>query len=143
MKRFLVDVNVWVALLYEGHVHHGRADRWFETLQEETAVCCRMTQVGLLRALTNSSIMGSDVCSMRAAWDSYRQVQEDERFLFLDEPHDIETSFRKLSFLPFPAPKLWTDAYLEAFANAAGIGLATFDGGSSTRGGVRDLVIIE
>ena len=44
------DINVWVALTYEGHVHHAIAAEWFRTLPPDaTLVFCRFTQIGLLR----------------------------------------------------------------------------------------------
>jgi hypothetical protein len=143
MKPYLVDVNVWIAHVYEGHELYPRAVRWFDTLEPEHAVCCRIAQIGLLRALTNASIMSVEVRSMQKAWDAYSEIAADPRFAFADEPRELESAFRSLSSLSLPAPKLWTDAYLAAFANAAGIALATFDGAFSTRGGVSDLVIIE
>lgn len=143
MKRCLVDVNVWVALLYEGHQHHDRALRWFRGLGPGGAVCCRHVQIGLLRSLTNVSIMGPDVCSMKRAWELYWKVEADERFAFESEPEGLQEAFQGLSALPFPAPKVWADAYLAAFSNTAGLALATLDAGIGARGGVQGLTIIE
>jgi hypothetical protein len=42
------DINVWVALTYEGHVHRGIAAAWFDTLPSEAtlAACVSRRQIG-------------------------------------------------------------------------------------------------
>jgi predicted nucleic acid-binding protein len=44
-----------------------------------------------------------------------------------DEPPGIEAAFRTRTLASEPAPKTWTEAYLAAFAEAAGLTLVTFD----------------
>jgi predicted nucleic acid-binding protein len=39
----LVDLNVWLALVYDGHVHHPVAISWFEHGGRESAAFCRIT----------------------------------------------------------------------------------------------------
>jgi predicted nucleic acid-binding protein len=106
---------------------------------------CRVTQVAFLRLLTNKRIAeacGADPVQLRDAWDVFDRLLDDPRVGFLLEP-SLDAELRRLSDGPFPSSNLLPDAYLVAFANAAGIALATFDQAFSTRGGVRDLVIIE
>jgi predicted nucleic acid-binding protein len=53
------DINVWVALTYEGHVHHTTAATWFTELPPDvTLAFCRFTQLGLLRLLTTAVVKG-------------------------------------------------------------------------------------
>ena len=54
----LVDANVWLAVAFSGHVHHAPAKTWFEGQNDATCAFCRVTQMALLRHLTNSKIMG-------------------------------------------------------------------------------------
>ena len=54
----LPDVNVWIALAAEGHVHHLPARKWFAAQPTASVAFCRITQMGLLRLLTNSNVMG-------------------------------------------------------------------------------------
>ena len=123
------DVNVWLALSYERHVHHAAAKAWFERLGENARLCfCRFTQLGLLRLLTTVAVMGkSEVLSQEQAWRVYDRWSEDERILFVEEPSTIEPPFRSLSQSKRPAPKDWADSYLIAFAAVAGLKLTTFD----------------
>jgi len=123
------DVNVWLALTHNRHVHHAIAASWFDSLSDESVFFCRFTQLGLLRLLTNRQVMGAEVMSQRSAWRAYRRWFEDERVEFHREPEspDFERLFEELSTKPHPSTKLWADAYLAAFAKTAGLTVATFD----------------
>jgi uncharacterized protein len=124
---FLPDVNVWLALASRRHAHSVRCSEWLETIGPEGAFFCRVTQMGLLRLLTNQTVMGDDVVTSRDAWRAYRTILADERIGFAPEPLALEEPWRKLTSLDRPAPKLWTDAYLSAFAHTAGLRLVTLD----------------
>jgi len=50
--RALLDVNVLVALLDSGHVHHGAASTWLDRHIEDGWASCPITQTGCLRALS-------------------------------------------------------------------------------------------
>jgi toxin-antitoxin system PIN domain toxin len=122
-------VNVWLALSYLGHVHHGAALAWFRALDEDARLCfCRITQLSLLRLITMEAVMGADdVLSQTEAWNVYDRWFDDTRVIFLEEPAGLESLFRSFSRLPHPAAKDWSDSYLLAFANAADLSLVTFD----------------
>lgn len=129
------DLNVWLALSYQRHVHHPAARAWFERLENDAHACfCRLTQIGLLRLLTTDAVMGKDeVLSQAAAWRVYDRWLEDDRVLFLEETRNLETRFRALSHEQRSAPKDWSDSYLCAFAETAGLRLVTFDRALSTK----------
>ena len=135
-KSFLFpDINVWVALAYEGHVHHERARSWFESVGGSGRLFfCRFTQLGLLRLLTAEAVMGrDDVLTQEQAWQTYDYLLQDERIGFLSEPIEVETPFRAMTRLRQSAPKDWADSYLAAFAQAAQLTLVTFDQGFSRK----------
>jgi hypothetical protein len=123
------DVNVWLALTHSRHVHHRSAAQWFDSVTDSVLFFCRFTQLGLLRLLTNAQVMGGDVMAQRSAWQAYRRWFEDSRIEFHREPESatFEESFEQLSIKPQPSPKLWSDAYLAAFARTAGLVVVTFD----------------
>jgi uncharacterized protein len=124
------DINVWVALTYEGHAHHQIAAKWFATLESDgTLVFCRLTQLGLLRLLTTPAVMGDEVMTQPQAWAAYDRWQQDPRFKFVDDPPEIEARFRALTRLRQPATKDWADSYLAAFATVGQLTLVTFDRG--------------
>src|SRR5258707_3959958 len=123
------DVNVWVALTYGGHEHHDVARTWFDALDPDVRVCyCRFTQISLLRLLTTAAVMRTDeVMTQVEAWAAYEHWKEDDRVLFLEEPPNVEASFRALTRQPHPNAKNSADAYLAAFATVLGMQLVTFD----------------
>ena len=124
------DINVWVALTYEGHTHHSNAGEWFATLSTDaTLAFCRFTQLGLLRLLTASAVMRDEVMTQPQAWAAYDRWQHDPRVEFVDEPAELETRFRALTRLRQPATKDWADSYLAAFATVGQLTLVTFDRG--------------
>ena len=128
-----LDANVWLALLWSRHIHSDRAKEWFERSSEEKFLFCRITQITVLRLLTTAAVMGSDVKNMHEAWDLWDKVCADDRIEFLSESDAIEWEFQRLSQLRSPSPKVWVDAYLLAFASAAGLKLVTFDRGLRAR----------
>jgi toxin-antitoxin system PIN domain toxin len=123
------DINVWLALSYERHIHYSSARGWFERLEDNSLVCfCRFTQLGLLRLLTTGAVMGEDkVLSQTEAWFVYDRWIQDDRILYVEESSTLEARFRALTQNERPAPKDWADSYLYAFAETADLRLVTFD----------------
>ena len=131
MKSYFPNVNVWIALAYEGHQHHASATSWFARLDGEAVYFCRFTQLGLLRLLTHPSVMREDVRNQTEAWQTYDSFLRDERVSFHAEadPEQIESSLRRLTANSRSLSQQWPDAYLAAFARAGGLTLVTFDRG--------------
>lgn len=125
----LCDVNLLLAGCYDRHLHHPVALAWLDKQDELSLVICRQTQLGLLRLLTNSAVMGADVCTLMQAWEVYETILSDERFDFYAEPLGLEPFLRKYTQIGRVSPKFWQDAYLAAFARAGKLHLATFDEG--------------
>ena len=137
------DINVWIALTIERHIHHLRAAKWFESIGGSGRLFfCRFTQLGLLRLLTLEAVMGqNEVMSQAGAWKTYDRWLQDERISFLDEPPEIDEAFRGLTQSGQAAPKDWADSYLAALALAAQITLVTFDQAFS--GKTRQLILLK
>lgn len=105
------DINVWVALTYEGHTHHSNAAGWFATVSPDaTLAFCRFTQLGLLRLLTAKAVMSDEVMTQPQAWAAYDRWLRDPRVECVDEPAEIEARFRALTRLRQPATKDWADS---------------------------------
>ena len=118
-----------------GMLHSERARQWFEKAGEEQFFFCRFTQITVLRLLTTEQIMGKDTQNMSEAWGLWDRVWADSRIDFLAEPDGLEREFRSRSRLSSRSPKVWTDAYLLAFASVAGLTLVTFDRSLKSRSG--------
>ena len=122
------DINVWIALTFEGHVHHPAAAAWFSRLRDDHRLFfCRFTQLGLLRLLTAQPVMANEVMNQPRAWQTYDRWLEDDRVAFLEEPPRLERLFRDLTRLRRLATKDWADSYLCAFALASQLTLVTLD----------------
>ena len=128
------DINVWIALTYQGHVHHARAAAWFSRIPADSRLFfCRFTQLGFLRLLTAEAVMADEIMNQPQAWQTYDRWLQDDRVALLDEPPGLERIFRSLSRLRRPATKDWADSYLCAFASASQLTLVTFDRSLSRR----------
>ena len=127
------DVNVWLALSLEHHVHRPAALAWWAQT-DTSAAFTRLTQMSVLRLLTTAAAMDGKPLTLAQAWRAYDRLFEDERVVFYPEPAGIETPFRKLSKASTASPKVWADAYLVAFVSGHGGQLVTFDKAIDNRG---------
>jgi uncharacterized protein len=133
---FFPDVNLWVALVVAEHTHAPQARLWAEQAKIDEMALSRITQMGLLRLLTNSHVMGADVLSARDAWKVFDRLTNERNIFFAAEPAGIDAIWRELTPASRPGSNFWTDAYLAAFAKATGYTLVTFDRGFASLKGV-------
>jgi toxin-antitoxin system PIN domain toxin len=146
VTTFLCDVNVWLALALSGHVHHAATRAWLDTIEEPSSIVfCRATQQALLRLLTNAAVLapyGNAPLSNDAAWASYEALVADDRILLsAGEPAGLDARWMVFALRPTASPKLWMDAYLAAFATAAGWTMVTTDTAFAQFSGL-DLVLL-
>jgi toxin-antitoxin system PIN domain toxin len=127
----LFDVNVWVALAFSTHPRHAQAKAAFESASNEApAVFCRATQQSFLRLVTTPTIQkcyGSERITNAMAWDRWEYLAAMPQMLYFSEPPNLETHWGTFAKLNSPAPKVWMDAYLAAFAKAYHIPVTTLD----------------
>jgi len=122
----VVDVGVWLAASWSRHVHHPPARTWLDA-QAGPLLMCRVTQMSLLRLITNHTIMGEDALTRDRAWHVVDQIRADDRVRWAGETPQVEATFRAISAQRDHHHKLWTDDYLAAFAQAWEASLATLD----------------
>ena len=130
MTLFFPDLNVWLALSDTGHRHSTGAWKWMKMLPEDAQlIFSRYTQVGLLRLLTNTSIMGDQTLTLRKAWGVYDRWLEDPRVEFYPEPRNLDAAFREITqpFAAQQASKTVGDCFLLAYARELQAALVTFD----------------
>jgi toxin-antitoxin system PIN domain toxin len=126
----LCDVNVLLALVTDRHAFHAAAVDWLDGMPAGGATICRIAQTGLLRLLNNPAVMREDVLDTTACWDLWRRLLEDERVRFTPtEPPGLDAAFERFTSGRAFTPRLWTDAYLAAYAQTSGLTLVTFDQG--------------
>jgi predicted nucleic acid-binding protein len=112
---------------HQRHAHHDAAEAWYESLNEPLLVFCRQTQLGFFRILTTTAVMGNETLAQRQCWTIYEKWLAGGFAIEQPEPIDIGLAFRARTFATEPAPKVWMDGYLAAFAECAGLTLVTFD----------------
>jgi toxin-antitoxin system PIN domain toxin len=125
----LADANLWLALAFSDHLHHAKAKAWFGAQSDASCGFCRVTQMALLRHLTNARIMGQFVQGQQDAWRNYDKLAGDPRVFFLTEPPVLEIAFRNFTQATSSSHGLWTDAFLAALAVESQAQLVTFDRG--------------
>ena len=138
---YFPDVNIWVAIAADRHTHHRLAKAWFDSTNEEI-VLSRITQMGFLRLLTNPRVMGDGVLAAEHAWRLLDRLLADDRIVFAAEPPGLQVAWRVLTAKHETGPNFWTDTYLAAFANTAGLNLVTLDRGFRRYPGLR-LTLLE
>jgi predicted nucleic acid-binding protein len=103
----LLDVGVWLAAVWGRHVHHPIVAAWVDQ-QSLGLVLCRVTQMSLLRLLSNPAVMGADVVDRSGAWHVIDELRADSRVTWADEPRHVEAIWRALSARENDGHKLWT-----------------------------------
>lgn len=126
---YLLDVNVWVASALDAHLHHPAAMQWLAQHTTDQFAFCRTTQQGFLRVATNPRAVEDSALTLPQAWEAYDTMLQHPRIIFFEEPLGLEQHWRTYTEHETFSPKIWTDAYLAAFACAADFHLITFDRG--------------
>lgn len=124
--RDLPDVNVWLPLVDETHVHHQKAiSYWCEQSAAEIAFC-RVTALAFLRLSTHPKILSRPLSS-EEAWDVYQRYRVEERVGFILDSPGVDQGFIEYSLQKGFMQKLWTDCYLAALARFRNCRVVSFD----------------
>lgn len=125
MTRFLLDVNVLIALIDPGHVLHDRAHEWFAAHGKPAWATCPLTENGVLRIVGSSRYPNSPGTPAAVAelFMKLRLVGEHE---FWPDDVSLLDSTRVDAGRLLDSAQI-TDAYLLALAASHRGQLATFD----------------
>lgn len=121
----LPDVNVWLALVFRGHLHHGAAMAYWES-RPQRVVFSRVTMLGLVRLVSQPRVMGEGALDPRRALDVYHDLISREGVALHPEPAGCDVTLSEFTSPDLPA-RMMTDAYLAAFARSGRLRLVTFD----------------
>lgn len=125
MSRFLLDVNVLIALIDPAHVQHDRAHAWFEAKGRKAWATCPLTENGVLRIVGHPRYPSSpgSPAAVAELLASLRRLSGhafwSDNISLLDDQHANPTRLLDSAHV--------TDAYLLALARAYHGQLATFD----------------
>jgi uncharacterized protein len=81
---------------------------WIDTV-EDRIVFCRVTQMGLLRLLTNRHVMGLDALLPARAWSIFDAFLTDSRISMFSEPRGLEHYWRNSTIRQKDGSNWWTD----------------------------------
>ena len=114
--KYLLDVNLLLAVIWENHSRHAEAFAW---LEDKSIFLCPLAELGFLRISTNKK-------AMNAPMEKARELLE--RFSIERKAERISDDFAPLDSHPKSAEEV-TDFYLADLANKHGAKLATLDEG--------------
>lgn len=125
MTRFLLDVNVIIALIDTDHSHNRDALKWFSETGMKNWLTCPITENGTLRIVSQPRYRNTEI-NFSVAADALRNLTSVGNHTFI--PDDIsplnEIAFDHESAI---ASQQITDMYLLALAAQHNAELATFD----------------
>ena len=122
----LLDINLWLSLVDQRHLHHPVVRAYWSQNGDRQFAFCRVTMLGFLRLITSHKAVANPK-THAAAWSIYQEFKALPNIRFLTEPPHLETSFHSLTTEVDLPNRMWTDAYLAAFAITSGSRLVSFD----------------
>ena len=126
--RSLLDVNVLVALLDAGHLHHAAASDWMASHTRLGWASCPLTQNGCLRILSLPSYPNSQPTAVAA--DRLARAASGRNHMFWPDAISLLTT-GVVRWDRVLTSRQITDSYLLALAVGQGGRLVTFDRGIS------------
>ena len=127
MNRYLLDVNVLLALVWPRHESHNAAHAWFAKSGHKAWATSPLTQFGVLRLLTNPAITQGAV-NAAAALEAVDTATRHEGHEFWPLDRNMTIGLKELA-ARLQGHRQWTDAVLLWQAAEHGGVLATFDSG--------------
>ena len=122
--KYLLDVNVLVALGFLQHEFHERVARWVHTLASRGVpelATCSITELGFVRVLAQAPQYGFTIAHARTLLLRLK-TGNSPKFTFIPDDHDV-------SHIPawVKTAKQTTDGHLAQLAKAKSAILATLD----------------
>jgi toxin-antitoxin system PIN domain toxin len=121
---YLLDVNALLALGYNKHLHHARAEEWLQSKGNDPDLAlatCAITELGFVRIASGPAAHAADVATASGALAQLKANRSVE-FLFLTDPLGAD---RLPAWVTKSAQT--TDGHLLELAFEHNAKLATFD----------------
>lgn len=122
--RHLLDINVWIALLDEGHSHHIIAKKLFSNSKLKIATC-PLVENGVIRILNMPNYSAFGAVGFEAVREQLNRVCNDFDHEFW--PDDVSLRSAPVNWTHVMGHNQITDVYLLALAVAHEGCLASFD----------------
>ncbi len=114
--KYLLDVNVLLAALWQNHPHHELVYDW---LEEKKIVVCPLVELGCLRISSQPKVFNAPMAKARSLLLAFLTERNVHRIA--DDLPALETHPKKSDEV--------TDTYLAALAEKHGLKFATLDVG--------------
>jgi len=137
VARYLLDVNVLVALGWRSHLHHGEALAWFRQNRSQGFATCPLTQLGFIRLSCNPKFT-KDAVKPGEAVALLDRITALPEHVFWPDKLGCRDAFEGVGLIA--GHQQLTDLYLRGLARANGGVLATFDGSVPSGGEFQALV---
>jgi hypothetical protein len=119
--KYLLDVNVLLALTWPNHEFHQAAHQWWKVSRKNWATCA-ITETDFIRLSSNPAFTAAAVTPYEAATLLEQLVSRGRHEYWNELPRVNRDQFRKVA-----GHKQITDFYLAHLASSHGAKLATFD----------------
>ncbi len=123
--RALLDVNVLIALLDGGHIHHRRASDWLAQEINQGWASCPLTQNGCLRIMSQPSY--PQALPLAAVAERLARATTHQAHAFIPDDYSLLEAGR-VSWETMLGHRQVTDAYLLGLAIRHGCRFVTLDG---------------
>ena len=123
--RALLDVNVLIALLDAGHIHHRRASDWLVQEIDQGWASCPLTQNGCLRIMSQPSY--PQALPLAAVAERLANATAHQAHEFIPDDYSLLDEGR-VSWRFLLGHRQVTDAYLLGLAIRHGCRFVTLDG---------------
>ena len=124
MARALLDINVVIALLDQGHVLHPCASRWLESELDHGWATCPITENGVVRIMAQPAHPNRQPAARVA--ERLAEACQHPSHAFWPEPISLLQE-GLIAWQRLLGPRQITDAYLLALAATHGGRFVTFD----------------
>jgi uncharacterized protein len=114
--KYLLDVNVLLAAIWQGHAQHQEAIAW---LAGKSVILCPIAELGFLRISTNRRALNAPMEKARDLLERFASERNAQRIA--DDLPALQSHADKSEEV--------TDSYLAALAHKHGARLASFDTG--------------
>ncbi|HET7209812.1 MAG TPA: TA system VapC family ribonuclease toxin [Terriglobales bacterium] len=125
MAKYLLDVNVLIALFWPAHESHARVQQWFRHHSHEGWATCPLTQLGFVRIVSNVAFSPDAVRAEDATQLLEENLKRSDHHFWPDDLSFVD-ALRPVRSLPRGHRQV-TDAYLVALALHRKGKLATLD----------------
>jgi uncharacterized protein len=123
--RYLLDVNVLVALSWPDHVAHAVVRGWFARNSQKGWATCPLVQAGFVRIASNPAFSSRSI-SVQEATEGLRASLASEHHQFWPDSISLAEALQ-VATKPIKGHQQVTDAYLVALAVVHRGRLATLD----------------